>query len=69
MIKRKEWIIVKTTENLPLAELDKQLLEKEEIPVMLRSGGAAAYMGAGSPQEILVPRKYLSRAKKILKIN
>jgi hypothetical protein len=61
-----DWISIKTVPNLSLAELDKQLLKEENIPVLLRSGGAAAYMGAGTSQEVMVPEKYVQKARKIL---
>jgi hypothetical protein len=63
-----EWVCVEVAENLSIADMNKNLLEKENIPVLLQSGGAAAYMGASASQKILVPEKYINKAKIILKI-
>lgn len=60
-------IVIKIAANLSLAELDKQLLERAKIPVMLHSLGAAAYMGPSAPYQIIIPARYETKAKKILR--
>jgi hypothetical protein len=63
------WIVVKCADNLSTADMYKDLLMQEDIPVLIRSGGAAAYMGASAPQELLVPEDYVRKAQDILEGN
>ena len=61
-----KWVYIKTAENLIAAEMDKNLLKQEGIPILIKSQGAAAYMGGGACQDILVPEHKAAKAKKIL---
>ncbi len=66
MNKEINWMVVKCADNLSTADVYKNLLMQEDIPVLIRSGGAAAYMGASAPQEILVPEEHARKAQEIL---
>jgi hypothetical protein len=61
-----EWQTLTTTGNQPEAELLKQRLEAEGIPVQLKPGDASAYLGASGPWTVQVPADVLERAKELL---
>ena len=66
MNKEINWMVIKCADNLSTADMYKNLLMQEDIPVLIKSGGAAAYMGASAPQEILVPEDCVRKAQEIL---
>lgn len=60
-----DWQILTTAGNQPEAELLKQRLEANDIPVMLKPGDASAYLGASGPYAIKVPAAKIDDAKRI----
>lgn len=67
MNKEANWVCIKIAENLSTAEMYRGLLIEENIPVLIKSTGAAAYMGGGAPRQLLVPQEYLKKAKDALR--
>jgi hypothetical protein len=65
-----EFLPVKTAEDLFAADVFRDALEKEGIPVLVRSFSETSFDGIFIPQKgwglILVPKEYCDRARQII---
>ncbi len=63
-----EQVVVKTFENLPEAELARNLLAAEKVWSMTRGGALSGYQGGGGLTSLIVKMEDLERPRLILGI-
>ena len=67
MAKAKKWVLLTTAPDQLTAEIWKDILLKEGVPVMVNAGDTISFLGVSSlPVRIMVASGYLSRAQEIL---
>ena len=67
MSKRSRWVYLTTAPDQITAELWQELLRNENVPVMVRAGDTASFMGVSSaPCRLMVLEGHLQEARRLL---